>query len=493
MVDAPQAKAVVYARQSSGKAKSIDDQIDECTDDAEEQGWTVASIHQDGVSASRFADKARDAWPRVLADIEARAFDVLILWESSRGDRDAEQWLGLLRRCRDQQVFIRITSHGRTYDLSNAHDFKALASDGIDSHFESEKLSLRTRRGVASAAKKGRPPMGTAPYGYRRVYNKDTGKLEGQEPDPKTAPIVKEIFDRVARSEPLSEIQRDLNERRVPAPRGGQWRRLRIRELVTNPAFIGRRKHGGETYPADWAPLVDEATFYAADRVLNEPARMKTARPGRQVHLLSYLARCSTCGKYITARSTYYRCPQGHLNIRHAAADDFIRDMVLGRLAVPGIHAKLRQAGEDADREVVAARGQAAKLRAELDSWRLSAARNQTSPESLAVIEADLVARIREADRHADRAAIPPALRQFVGPDVDVRARWDAAPLPARRSLIEFLAEIIVRPAGQNAFIPIHERFRDSRWAGDRATWGELADRVAAGGNSQAVEGESAC
>lgn len=492
MVDAPQAKAVVYARQSSGKAKSIDDQIDECTDDAEEQGWTVASIHQDGVSASRFADKARDAWPRVLADIEAHAFDVLVLWESSRGDRDAEQWLGLLRRCRDQQVFIRITSHGRTYDLSNAHDFKALASDGIDSHFESEKLSLRTRRGVASAAKKGRPPMGTAPYGYRRVYNKDTGKLEGQEPDPATAPIVKEIFDKVARSVPLSEIQRELNERGVPAPRGGQWRRLRLREITLNPAYVAKRKHRAETYPAEWEPLVDEVTFYAAQRVINDSARMKTARPGRQVHLLSYLGKCTVCDGFLAGKAPdYYTCPRGHLGIRRSATDAYVRDAVLGQLAKPDLYNTLRQAGEDADREVVAARGEAEKLRAELDDWRLRAARRQISPESLVVIEADLVARIKEADRRADRAAIPPALRQFVGPDVDVRARWDAAPLAARRALIQFLAEIRVRPAGQSAFIPVHERLRDSRWRGDDLTWGQLLDQEQVGGRPQLVDGGS--
>src|SRR5215471_17993153 len=119
-------RAGVYARQSRGKEKSINDQMAECTTDVAKRGWTVVGQWQDGVSASRYAKRARDNWPLVLAAIEDEQFDVLILWESSRGDRDAETWLGLLRRCREHHVFIRVTSHGRTYDMDNARDWRTL-------------------------------------------------------------------------------------------------------------------------------------------------------------------------------------------------------------------------------------------------------------------------------------------------------------------------------------------------------------------------------
>lgn len=473
MVETTQERAGVYARQSSGKEKSISEQIAECIADAEANGWTVADTYQDGSSASRYRRRERDDWARALADIDAGRLDVLVLWESSRGDRDAETWLGLLRRCRERNVRIRVTSHNRTYDMANARDWRSCAEDGIDSHFESEKLSLRVRRGVAASAAAGRPPMGRAPYGYRRTYDSRTGALVGQEVDPDTAPIVVGIFDKVARSVPLSEITRGLNERGVPAPLGGQWRRLRVRDIATNVAYLGLRKHKADTYLAAWPALVDEATFYAAGRVLADPARLKLARPGRQVHLLTYLATCSVCATQLHARSTYYCCPVGCVNIRRQPMDDLVRDLVVARLSKPDAYGALRQAGADADREVLAARGEAAKLRAELDEWRLSAARGQTTPASLAVIEAGLSARIREADRVATRAELPPALRQILDPASDVRSRWDVAALPARREIIRALAVVVVRPARQNSYVPIDERLAESRWVGDTRTWGD--------------------
>ena len=123
----------------------------------------------------------------------------------------------------------------------------------------------------------------------------------------------------------------------------------------------------------------------------------------------------------------------------------------------------LRKAGAAADREVLQARGEVGKLRADLDDWRLSAARGATSPESLAVIEAELTVKIREANVRADRASIPPALRDLLEPGADVRQRWADATLAAKRDVIRTLMEVRVRPSGQNSFMPTHERV-DVTW-----------------------------
>src|SRR6266540_4514065 len=118
-------RAGVYGRQSKDKTKSITEQLAECTADAVEQGALVAATYRDGVSASRFTTKRRDDWPRVRSDVDAGKLDMLALWESSRGDRDAQTWLGLLATCRKRRVLIRITSHERTYDMGIARDRKS--------------------------------------------------------------------------------------------------------------------------------------------------------------------------------------------------------------------------------------------------------------------------------------------------------------------------------------------------------------------------------
>lgn len=452
-----QPRAGVYGRQSTGKAKSIADQIAECSADVTEQGWALADTYQDGSSASRYARKSRADWDRVMADIDAGALDVLVLWESSRGDRDLPTWAGLLARCRDRGVKIRVTTHQRTYDLANPRDWRTLAEDGVDSAYESEKLSLRIRRGVATAAKAGRPPMGSAPYGYARRYDPTTGALVGQEPDPVTGPIAADIITKVSRAVPVSKICDDLNERKVKPPRGQRWYRQRVREIALSPAYIGVRIHKAERHPGEWAPLVDEATHYAAVRVLTEPGRLALARPGRQQHLLTYLAECHR-GHQIGARETYYVCQDGCLSIRRQPVDELVTEVVLARLERPDAYRALRRAGEDADKEALAARGLVSKLRTDLDGWRLSAAKGETSPESLAVIEAELTAQIRTAEARANAAALPPALRQILAPGADVRERWTAAPLPARREIIRTLMTVVIRPSGRNAYMPVEDR-----------------------------------
>ncbi|HEX7038695.1 MAG TPA: recombinase family protein [Trueperaceae bacterium] len=479
-------RAGIYSRQSRDKTKSIEDQSHENRAAVEAQGWQLVAEYADGTSASRFARKARDDWQRVLADIDAGKLDVLVLWEPSRGDRTPETWLALLSLCRDRGVGIHVTTHHRTYDMTNPRDWRTLAEDGIDSAYESEKIRQRVTRGQASAARAGRPSQGRCPYGYRRVYDPATGALVGQEPDPNTAGVVREIIERVARGVPISTIVADLNARDVPRPGGARrWYRVRVRDLAMNPAYIGQRVYRGQTFPGTWEPLVDEATFWAAQRVLADPGRTKT-RPGRVRHLLSYLGICAVCEpdrraagddpSPLTAVQGRYRCLHNScVTIAQEASDEFVTMLVLARLREPDIYAQLHQVGEDSDRIVMAARAEAARLRDQLDRWRLSAARGETTPESLAVIEAELTANIEAAEQRAQRAIIPPALRQVLEPGADIETRWAAMPLPARRAVVRTLAVIKVsqssRP-GSRRFEP--GRFGQSYWIGDTRTWDEI-------------------
>lgn len=457
-------RAAVYGRQSRGKEKSIDEQVALCTADAEAQGWAITATYRDRTSASRYRRREREEWARVVAAVAAAEFDILVLWVSSRGDRDLTSWSGLLDTCRASGVLIRITDDERTYDVRRNGDWEALAQQGVGNAAASDKISTAVRRGQAGAASAGRPSQGRCPYGFRRVFDPTTGKLTGQEADPETAPVVREIIERVSKNVPISVIVADLNARGVPTPGARRWYRQRVRDIASNVAYVGLRAYNGQTYTGKWAPgspdsfagIVDEAKFYAAQRVLTEPSRV-TTRPGRVRHLLSYLG-VAPCGAGLTAVRGKYRCSEdGCVTIAQGETDAFVRDFIVLRLSQPDAYASLRQAGETADAEVVKAQGEADELRAQLDRWRRSAGAGTTTPESLAVIEADLTARIRAAERRRDRASLPPALRQVLEPGADVAARWDGATVAARREIIRHLYVVTIGPAemtGRRAFDP---------------------------------------
>lgn len=467
--------AAVYGRQSRGKEKSIAEQIDLCSADAAEQGWTVTNVYRDRTSASRYRRRDREEWAAVVAAVADRRFDVLILWVSSRGDRDLTSWSSLLDACRTQGVLIRVTDDDRTYDVRKSGDWQALAQQGVGNAVDSDKISTSVKRGHAGAASKGRPSHGPAPWGFVRTYSPTTGELIGQEHDPVAAPIVREVFERLAKSEPLASVARDLNRREIPRPSAGSWQRQRIKDLAMNPAYAGLRQYNGQLFPAGWEAIVDEATFYAVRRILTDPARTTTRRPGRQAHLLSYLIRCGTCGNTMCTVAGRYRCtPRGCAGIVQADADRLVVAAVLERLASPEVYATLREAGSADDREALAAEAEVARLDATLTEWRLSAARGQTTPDSLAVIEADLSQQIKAARKRLERASIPPALREVLEPGQDVALRWERLTLPAKRDVIRRLADVVVLPTrvqGSKKFDPT--RFDNSRWNGDQLTWGE--------------------
>jgi site-specific DNA recombinase len=100
-----------YARFCSGKKESsIDQQYDNCERFAEREGWAITQRYEDlGVSGSKDA-KGRPGYKQMLADAEAKLFDVLLVDDFSRLSRDKRE----SEQTRRRMVFhgIRLPSSG---------------------------------------------------------------------------------------------------------------------------------------------------------------------------------------------------------------------------------------------------------------------------------------------------------------------------------------------------------------------------------------------
>lgn len=454
MVD--QGIAGVYTRQSKGRTKSIGDQEAEGRKACERESWTVAEVYQDTVGASRQSGKTRPGWDRLLADLEARRFGVLVMWESSRGDRVAETWLGLLRRCREAGVLIHVVSHDRTYDMSKGRDWKTLAEEGVDAEDETNKLSERIRRGTDANAVEGRP-HGRVAYGFERIYDEKTRKLREQRADLKTAPIVREIVSRLAAGEPVSAVTNDLNSRRVPSPAGSKWYRSQVTKIALNPAYIGKRVFKGQQYDATWPALVSEAEHYAAVRRLSDPTR-KTTRPGRRRTLLAALAVCGECGgpvrvSYVRERLRY-SCPVGCFYAPMDAVDEHVGYFVRAELYRPEWRQFVAQQAST-DLEAVRARAEADRLQRELDDLAKMLGEEGVTARTLAIAEAasrPKIDALRQRAAGASYAGIP-------SPD-DILASWGAMNLHQRREVISLVCERVA----------VHKAAKRGRqaWDGER-------------------------
>ena len=431
--------AAGYTRQSKGKERSIAEQETAIRETCAQQGWPVSEVYSDTVSASRFARTERAGWARLLEDLDAHTFGVLVTWEPSRADRDPERWMALLSRCRKHGILIHVVNHEHTYDMEIARDWHSLAGEGIDSAYESEKIRARVNRTIKSEAAKGKP-HGRVTYGYKRVYDKDTRELKEQIPHPEQAPVVKEIITRIGGGVPVKAVTDDLNRRGVPAPGGKGWNRYVVRRIALNPAYVAQRSHNGTLFTAMWPPLVNPVVFQAAADVLNDPGRL-TTRPGRARWLLSHIAVCDVCGAPLAAlpkgtggSSSYpmYRCSgQACVFMRM----DWLDAYVTGR--VRRLMSTVTFTGNDG--EALKLRSEAAKLQASLDASARLAGEGKIEPRAYAIIEAGLLPKIRGFTKAADAVAVPLPMRGISMDD------WDNLDLAVRREVIRAAYEIRLR------------------------------------------------
>ncbi|MGW3468758.1 recombinase family protein [Saccharopolyspora sp. NPDC000995] len=81
-------RALVYARASVDKEKSVDAQIEECVEFCEDEGFeVVAVLPENQRSASRYATKDRPRFVEAMEMMRSGTVDVLVIWENSRAQR----------------------------------------------------------------------------------------------------------------------------------------------------------------------------------------------------------------------------------------------------------------------------------------------------------------------------------------------------------------------------------------------------------------------
>ncbi|WP_248961281.1 recombinase family protein [Sphaerisporangium perillae] len=466
-------RAASYSRRSDARGKRSDQRSVEEQDNlnlqvAQRNDWDLPPnrMYRDNdISASRYSSKERADWTRLHNTLVNGEIDVLILYETSRAWRKVYEWVPLVELCAENKVLIHVTSDRRTYDPNDDRDWETLLEDGIDSEKESRKISKRVRRAMDANKEQGKPHA-TPAYGYEIQIDPADHRTKIRVPVPEQAAIVKEVIRRVAQSDPITAIARDLNERGIPSPsvalglntekrskgKTPLWSPAMIRKMCKNVAYIGKREYveDGRTIFADgtWEPIVDEELFWKARNLLSDPTR-KTTKPGRNKYLLGFLGTCDVCGSYLArmgGRDPYrYRCnaDKSCVTIRMDWTDMFIGELVCQRLAKKDIYELLTRQ-DDADKARVV---ELEALRADHTTALDLRAKGKLSLLALSQEEERLLPRIAELEQALRPVTIPKALedltRDAQGNLQTIRARWAALAIPAKRDVLRTLFKSI--------------------------------------------------
>ncbi len=360
-------KAAIYCRLSDedrnkqsyeDDSASIQNQKAMLRAHAEKEGWEIYDIYSDDDYTG--SDRLRPAFNRLLADAEAKCFDIILCKTQSRFTRELE----LVERY-IHGLFpiwgIRFISVVDNADTDNKGNKKSRQINGLVNEWYLEDLSDNIRSVLTNRRQNGYHIGSFALYGYKKDPENKGRLLIDEE----AATVVREVFSLFAQGYGKTAIARMLNERGIPNPTAyklqhglrykqpsGQsstlWKYSAISAMLVNEMYIGNMvqgKYGSVSYKTKKCMPRPKSTWYITENtheaIIDKPLwdrvqalvqlRAKPFSDG-SVGIFSRKARCAGCG--YTMRSCksrgrhYLQCPTRRI-VKDACAGAFISVDVL--------------------------------------------------------------------------------------------------------------------------------------------------------------------
>lgn len=166
-------------------------------------------------------------------------------------------------------------------------------------------LKEETSKGLLAKAEAGEFPS-KAPQGY--MNDKETKRIE---PNPKTARLVKRLFELYATGDySLETVSQKIASEGLLAAGGRKISRSEISFILSNVIYYGKFRWKGRMFAGIHEPLVSRELFEAAQRALR---RLNKPRKSKKNFAYRGLLTCGKCGCLFTAELTkgkyvYYHC-----------------------------------------------------------------------------------------------------------------------------------------------------------------------------------------
>lgn len=299
--------AVIYARYSSHSQteQSIEGQLHDGYAFAEKCGYKVVGEYIDRALTGTKDD--RPEFQRMIKDAEKKQFQIVIVWKLDRFARN--RYDSAIYKRTLKKFDIRVVSV-----MENITDSpEGIILEGLleaMAEYYSANLAENIRRGQQESVKKGWYCGGSIPLGYRL---QDHRLVE----DERTAPLVRELYQRYGSGESLASIAADFNARGFRTTRGRPFKTSTFDRIIPNATYIGQYTYAGQVVPDLAAPLIDPETYDRAVQRRSANRRAPAANRTPVKFILQgklFCGHCGTamCGDYGTSKSgerhNYYSC-----------------------------------------------------------------------------------------------------------------------------------------------------------------------------------------
>lgn len=352
-------RAVLYSRVSTQtqaqEGVSLDTQLEMARSHCEAKGWHFSGAYTDAGWSGR--NDKRPELARLIADAEARAFELVIVYKLDRLGRSARKVYEVLGRLQDAEVsFVSLTQ-----DITNLTS-QGKAMTGfytIVAEMESDMTSERVKAAMRHLVLSGKHFGGRVPLGYDiQEGNYTVNEAEAE--------IVRDAFDAFLRIRTLRGTCEHLNATGCRTKAGNLFETKCLQIILSNPAYFGQKAWGknrvirgrdgkrkrrldseewitcDDAHPA----IIERATWDAAQSVLQEN---KHASPrlvyGRTLSAWSGLIRCAACGDIFNHKNQRAWVCRRHCISGATACENVthVSDTFLEYRAIPHLFAAIRE------------------------------------------------------------------------------------------------------------------------------------------------------
>ena len=234
------------------------------------EGWRLIRDHYDDGGYSG-GSMDRPALQKLLADVEARRIDVIVVYKVDRLTRSLADFAKLVELFDKHEVsFVSVTQSFNTTTSMGRLTLNVLLSFA---QFEREVTGERIRDKIAASKKKGMWMGGVVPLGYR-VEDRALHIVEDH------AEIVRSLFRRYLEAGSVVRLKQHLDAEgfRLPvridgagrSTGGGPLSRGHIYKILSNPIYVGRIAHKGQVHEGQHKPIVPQDLWDQVQQSLSD-------------------------------------------------------------------------------------------------------------------------------------------------------------------------------------------------------------------------------
>jgi len=151
-------KVAIYARVSTDRNQTVENQLQELQAVAQRSGWIVVAVHTDeGISGAKGRDQ-RPAYDALLKAVSRREIDLIAAWSVDRLGRSLSDLVAFLGDIQSKGVDLYL--HQQGLDTSTPSGRMMFGMLSVFAEFERSMIRERVMAGLRRTDKKsGRKPM----------------------------------------------------------------------------------------------------------------------------------------------------------------------------------------------------------------------------------------------------------------------------------------------------------------------------------------------